>query len=132
MCAIFTPYRSSIKLHFHSIFIAMEQILLDIAFQTLGIQCLQPYTEYFFTSSYGNITLGIYKLKTQPINRFILEYAHAGIIYIIIISTYSCTLFTKITFEGCNFHIHILQCAELKLMYTCASESIESFKIANK
>ena len=38
------------------------------------------------------------------------------------------------TFEGCNFHINTLQCAELKLIhvYTCARESNESFKIANK
>ena len=39
---------------------------------------------------------------------------------------------TQLTFEGCNFHVTTLKCAELRLIYTCASESIESFKIANK
>ena len=68
----------------------------------------------------------------QSINQFIfLEYVHVDIIYIILISIYLSTIFpgTQITFKGCIFHITTLECAVLKLIYTCASESIEFLKI---
>ena len=72
----------------------------------------------------------------QSINLFILEYVHVDIIYIIIISFYLSAIFpgTQITFKGCIFHITTLECAVLKLIYTCtcASKSMESLKIANK
>ena len=39
---------------------------------------------------------------------------------------------TQITSNDCNFHITTLKCAELRLIYTCASGSMESIKMANK
>ena len=50
---------------------------------------------------------GVYESINQAINQFISEYVHADIIYIIMISIYSCTIFTgtQITIECCNFYI---------------------------
>ena len=59
-----------------------------------------------------------HQTNNKSSNQFISEYADADIIYIIIISIYSCTIFTRteITFEGCNFQMNTLQYAELKFM----------------
>ena len=72
--------------------------------------------------------------NNHSVHLFILEYVHVDIIYIIIISIYSSTIFPghQLTFKCCIFHITTLECAVLKLISTYASESIESLKITNK